>query len=197
MTFNTNSMFVVLTGAFIVLATGAVFADLKMNYSQLAPKDLDQMNQLVLEKLKESKKNNTSIEPLKEAVKMVFSRPNEDGTVEKVLPLVKNPLSDQDEWESTVEALVDEAIGILNAPKDVSAKDQATYVIMLENMISEFKPELKKKGFEFRMVEKIANADVSLTKEAKNEKKLGMMRSTNSPSELAQKVIAGLKPKKK
>lgn len=165
-------------------------------YSQLVTRDLDEMNDLVLQKIREYRKApeeeglEKKLTPLKSGVWLVMARPNEDNMVEKVLPLLKPPLDELDAWESTFHSIVDESISALKNTQNVSASDQVTYTVVLENIIAELKPEGQRKSdFEYKLIEKIAKAGIEVTKECRHERKIRMMKSTTSPSRIAQKII--------
>ncbi len=59
----------------------------------------------------------------------------------------------------------------------------------LENQILEMKPALKKGDLEKKLMNKIADGNVELSKKAQGERKLRMMKSAISPSELAKKIL--------
>ena len=166
-------------------------AGLLYTYSQLTLKDLDQMNELAQKKIKEFKKDG-SAEILKEAVQAVYSRPNDDAMVEKVITPLRNELDENDQWESTMDALVQEAIGALKNPKAFKPVVQNTYAIFLENVIADFKPFAEKEGHERRVIKTIRDAHIELSKEAINERKLRTMSVHKSPSELAAMVMDNL-----
>ncbi|MFN9068148.1 MAG: hypothetical protein ACK5V3_13030, partial [Bdellovibrionales bacterium] len=54
------------------------WAGLLYTYNQLVLMELDQMNKLVQEKIKESKKADAKIVPLKEGFQAVLARPDQD-----------------------------------------------------------------------------------------------------------------------
>lgn len=149
------------------------------------------MNDLMLEQAREFKKTNDP-QALKEGLLICLSRPDEDSVVEKVIDTVKTPLDDNGLWESTVTSLVDEAVAVMKDANRGSA-DQVTYSIVLENLISDMKPEFVKQykspGFESRMIEKIAATEVDLNSSAKAERKLNLMRGSSSVSQIAQKLL--------
>lgn len=166
-------------------------AGLLFNYSQLALKDLDQMNKLVSDKVKESKKSASGkVVPLKEALQAVYSRPNDDDMIEKVVAPLRTNLDNLESWEKTISQLTDEAINALKNPRAFKPVVQMTYVIFLENLLAEVKPYIKSEGFERKIVERIRDAQIEVSKEAVNERKLRTMKSTVSPSELAQKILS-------
>ncbi|MEK2644407.1 hypothetical protein [Bdellovibrio sp. BCCA] len=165
-------------------------AGLLFNYSQLALKDLDQMNKLVSDKVKESKKTGSGkAVPLKEALQAVYSRPNDDDMIEKIVAPLRSNLDELESWEKTVSQLTDEAINALKNPRAFKPVVQVTYVIFLENLMAEIKPYLKQEGFEKKIVERIRDAKIEVSKEAANERKLRMMKDTGSPSQIAEKIL--------
>ncbi|MEZ0391199.1 MAG: hypothetical protein ACAH59_03215 [Pseudobdellovibrionaceae bacterium] len=168
---------------------GSAQAGLLFNYSQLALKDLDQMNKLVRSKIQESKKSGgNKVIPLKEALQAVFSRSNEDFMIEKITPQLKVEMDEHDSWEPSIQALVKEALGALGNPKAFKPVVQVTYLIFLENMIAELKPRLDEK-FERKIITQIRDAKISVTKEAVNERRLRVMKETTSPSLIAEAVL--------
>jgi hypothetical protein len=166
-------------------------AGLLYNYSQLTLKDLDQMNELAQKKIKEFKKDG-SVDVLKEAVQAVYSRPNDDAMVEKVIVPLRTELDENEQWEATMDALVQEAIGALKNPKAFKPVVQNTYAIFLENVIADFKPFAEKPGHERQVIQKIRDAKIEMSKEAVNERKLRTMSNHKSPSEIATQVLDGI-----
>ena len=179
----------ILTILSFVFSTSAQ-AGLLFNYSQLLLKDLDQMNEMVLEKVEESKKTDSGKNvPLKEALQSVYARPNDDQMIDKVVAPLRTQLDELDEWEKTLSQLTDEAINALKNPKAFKPVVQVTYMIFLENLLSEIKPYLKTNGFERKLAERVRNAKIEVTKEAANERSLRTMKKSTSPSELASKIL--------
>jgi hypothetical protein len=155
---------------FSVIFAGACLVSLSARanfylYTQVALKDMDDMNKIVFLKIKEAKKDKVSVatEPLKEALQAVFSRSNEDFLIEKILSPLKNELDDAAAWESTVNSLIDDAIAALQNPDKHKPNFQVTYAILLENFLQEFKPKVtgkEKSKFELDVVTRIRVKDV-------------------------------------
>lgn len=170
-------------------------AGLLFNYSQLATKDLDQINKLVNDKVKESKKTPSGkVIPLREALQAVYSRPNEDDMIDKVVAPLRSNLDELDAWEKTISQLTDEAIGALKHPRTFKPVVQVTYAIFLENLLAEIKPLVKDDGFERKIAERIRDAHLEITKEAQDERALRMMKSLTSPSDIAIQILSQPKP---
>lgn len=170
---------------------GTAHAGLLFNYSQLALKDLDQMNKLVSDKVAEAKKSSSGkAVPLKEALQAVYSRPNDDEMIEKIVSPLRSNLDELESWEKTISQLTDEAINALKNPRAFKPVVQTTYIVFLENLLSEIKPYMKNDGFERKIAERIRDAKIEVSKEAVSERKLRMMKDTTSPSEIAGKILA-------
>ncbi len=166
-------------------------SQLRYNYARLKVMDLDQMNDLVLEQAREFKKTNDP-QALKEGLLICLSRPDEDALVDKVIDTVKTPLEDNGFWESTIQSLIEESVAAIKDSNRSSA-DQVTYSIVLENLISDLRPEFikqyKSPGFESRMIEKIAATEVELNASARAERKLNLMKGGISPAQIAKRLL--------
>ena len=185
----------------LFLSFQSASAGLLFTYHQLALKDLDAMTKLVQSKVKESKRSGSGkVVPLKEAYQAVMSRPDDDGLIEKVVGPLRNALEDIEEKDRITQDLIQEALNALTNTKNFKADVQVTYWIFLENTIADLKQNLStsedvKSSFEYRMLDKIAKAKLEITDKAKQERTLRMMKSTNSPSEVAAKILQGLEQK--
>lgn len=178
--------FVALT---FLLVTPVAMAGLLFPYNRLALKDLDQMTKLVKDKIQESRKEKADqIVPLKEALQAIYSRPNEDFLIEKIVSPLRNELDEHDAYEDTTRALVKEAIGALKNPKAFGGVAQVTYGIFLENLMAEMKPHAAD-NFEHSILVQIRDAKIELSKEAKNERRLKMMKELGSPSDVAAVIL--------
>lgn len=166
-------------------------SQLKYTYAKLKLMDLDEMSNILQKHVREFKKSENS-DLLKEALQICLSRPDEDAVVEKTIGLVRNPLEERNLWESVVEELVDRSLNTIKEAS-VSSADQVTYSIILENLISELRPEFVKQykspGFESRIIEKIASAEANLSNKAQSERKLNLMKGSFSASAVAKKLI--------
>jgi hypothetical protein len=175
----------------------AAQAGLLYTYNRLALKNLDQMNRLVKDKIKEShNEGGDKTLPLRDALQAVYSRPNEDFMIEKILSPLRAELDDYGAWDKSVKALVREALGALKNPTGFKIEAQVTYAIFLENLISDMRPKAEN-SFEKSILEQIRDANIELTNAAKSERKLRMMRELVSPSDLARAALesAAEKPK--
>lgn len=173
----------------VLFAQVFAHAGLLYPYNRLATKDLDQMNQLIKDKIKESKSagGNKTI-PLKEALQAVFSRPNDDGMIEKLLPAIKNELEEHSAYEKTFQLLVKEATGALKNPKAFKSEALLTYIIFLENTLAELKPKVSE-PFENSVYTQIRDAQITYSKDLMNARKTHMLKELPTPSEIAEQIL--------
>lgn len=172
-------------------------AGLLFSYHQLTLKNLDQMNTLIRSKIKESKAAYSGkTVPLKEALQSILSRPNSDDMISKVMDPIRNQLEQEDAYEKVFEELIQEAINALKNTKNFKRDVQVTYAIFLENTLAELKPDIKDNSFEMRMITKIAESKIELTKDARKERQLRLMSEGTSPSELAKIILQEYEKKK-
>lgn len=163
-----------------------------MTYRNLAILDLDQVSDLLQDKINQYNRQ-SSVQPLKEGAFVVFARPDEDTMVEKVLSHVQTPLEEENEWENTIVSLVRQSIDNMKNDK-ISAQEQVTAGVVLENIVSEFKPSYIKQyrtgGFETEVINHIADSNVTYSKAASKERGLYLMRNNLNPSQIAKKIVS-------
>lgn len=165
--------------------------DTRLTYRNLAILDLDQMMDLVNQKIRDYKKNN-NIQALKEATGIILSRPDSDAVVSKIISFVRNPLEDENQWETTIITLVKQSVETMK-DKNANPAEQVTSGIILENLLADYKPEFKKQyktgGFETDVVEYIADSEAEYSKKANGERSLTIMKANSSPSSIAEILI--------
>lgn len=164
---------------------------LDYNYKKLKLLDLDEITDLVENRMQRYKKTDRAAF-LTEAIQICFARTNEDGVIEKVVDIIRYGVESTDRWEQAIEVIVDNSISALQQ-ETTAPSDQVTYLILLQNLISEFKPHFEKQyespKFEASIIEKIALADLQVSGPAKKEVQLNLMKILSSPSELAQSLV--------
>jgi hypothetical protein len=95
-------------------------------------------------------------------------------------------------WEKSIRDLTTEAINALTNTRAFKPDVQVTYAVFLENLLAEFKPNASE-AFEKSIIEKIRDAKIEITKDARKERSLRMMKSPISPSEIAVMILEGAK----
>lgn len=165
---------------------------LAYSYTQLKLLDLEQMSDLIEDRLSRYKKTDQT-QFLNEAFQICFARPNQDGMVEKLVENIRYGLDSNEQWELLVESNVQNAVEQLKSEK-TSVSDQVSYLVLLQNLLAEFKPDYERQDespqFESAIVEMVAKADVPLRDEAVSDARLNLMLIPSSPSVLAQELVS-------
>jgi hypothetical protein len=167
-------------------------------YSELQMLTFDDMQGLVkkhvqaAEKMGDEDTDGARIE-LREALQLIFSRPNTDNMVSQLIPTVRTPLRNLEAFESSVIEIADGAIEILK-DKKAKAPEKATSHVVLANIMSEMKPDIKNSTAVADMFKKIRDSKLEVTNDVKNELRMrGSMKPPASPSEIARRVIGPAK----
>jgi hypothetical protein len=173
-------------------------AGLLFQYHELTLMDLDQMTKLVQDKLKESKKANAKTVPLKEGLQAVYSRPDADRMIDKVITPLRMELQDLDQYDRIINELTDEALNALKNTRNFKPSVQVTYAIFLENLMGDARRLAESEdNLERKLLKKIKKAGIKVTKEAANERKVRTLNESRSPSDIANDLLDGIEKMEK
>jgi hypothetical protein len=202
---KTPRLALLLLAALVIPSVG--WTKVEYDSEQLRMKNAEQVNALVLKKIKKAdevqKKQEVdddmgivaepeAIEYLQDATLIVLSRPDQDGTRANAFARLRRELTDLNSFDQVIKAVSKEAIGALKE-KSTPVKEQATYIYVLENLMAELKPDLSSNQTYRKIVEEIRDADIELTDKVKSQQLLRAMNRPVSPSTTAEKIL----PKKK
>jgi hypothetical protein len=191
----------------LLIAFSAGAAAESYKYNTLMIKDYDEMSQLVQAHVKKARsisdgsgedtsRDGEAIEELREALKLIFSRPNSDNMVAKLTPEVRRELVGFSAFEDTISGIAAEAlrqIGDKNAP----VSQQSTALFVLENILAEIRPEAASNADLRRVIERVADAKIKISDDVKKDRKVRSMFTTKNPSEEAERILKSLpKPPK-
>ncbi len=180
-------------------------------YYELRSMDHDVVLGKVNQKINEAKKVSVSdedgvdedgdheaIEILRDALRFALSRPNRGGDYyDDIVPPLRRELGQYNAFEDTLVSLSDEAMDGIKNPK-LQPVYRATYLFMLENIMSEMQPEIERKPLYKAALTKIKDAKIEIAPEvAKELKILRSMYSMVSPSQRAADVLTKASQKKK
>jgi len=179
---------------------------IRLKYNELQIKDYDEMSNMVNNHIQRAKEvaiekqqegdvelgDQLAIDELAKAMTLIFARPDKDNMAAKLLPAVKKELMNYNAYDETLDTVASDAIQDYRNKK-LPVVMRATSIFVLENLMSEIRPQLKEKD-EFRsIVEKIRSAKLKVSKDIRNHRKLTGMYNTTSPSETAKKLLKPLK----
>ena len=174
-------------------------------YNELMIKDYDEMLEMVQSFVKKAKdaagedgtaNDGEAIEQLREALKLIFSRPDSDNMVAKLVPEVRRMMIGFNAYEPAVHDIAKQAIDAVKS-KNAAPSIQSTSLFILENILAEIRPEVPNNNQLRAVAEMIRDAKLSVSKDVLKERKIRGMFQTKNPSDIAAEVLKGLDPKKK
>jgi len=191
-----------LISAFFLGSSFAV-AGLQMTASTLLLQNSEQFNDVVRKKIRKAQDIQERQDPevadngelfaepeavaaLHDATQIVLSRPDHDGARSKLFNRVRQELNDLHSFDSVLNEIVDEAIAALKS-KGLEDKVEETYLVILDNLLSEAKPEVSTNKTFKTVVEKIRDSDVKASSKMKNlNRSVGV---NASPSKTAASIL--------
>lgn len=130
---------------------------------------------------------------LKDALRLIFSRPDSDNMVSQLVPLPRTSLKNMESYETTIQELVVESIALVQSP-NTEAKSQVTALTILTNVLSELKPEASNQPIVYEIFEQIRNAKIKVSDKAKKVLRLrSMTKPPPSPSDMAAQILSKIK----
>ena len=174
-------------------------------YSELMTKDYDDMLAMVQDLVKKahdatSQEGNRgdaeAVAQLGRAMKLIFSRPDMDNMVAKLMSEIRRDLQGFSAFEDTLAALTMEALMTVNN-HDAPVGVQATALVELENILADIRPELRSNSTFRYVAQRIRDANVQVSDEVRKDRRMRGMLATKNPSEEARKILALIDGKKK
>jgi hypothetical protein len=192
-----RSMLFVFSAVFC-LFVGVQVSAAQFKYNELMLKDYDEMLNMVNSQLKKARSNvddQEAVSHLREAVKLILSRPDSDNMVAKLIPEVRKELIGYNAFENVLSSISAESITLVKDENSANSV-QATGIFILENLIALVKPEAVN-SYDLRLLlDRIRSADIEVTEGVRKDMKLRGMFKTMNPSEAAKKVLKSLPPLK-
>lgn len=170
-------------------------------YSDLVIRDYDEMNRAVQKHVRNAQKaikkggdegEREAIEEMRDALKLILSRPNSDNMVAKLTPEVRRELSAFSAYEDTMASLAAECL-VRVKDQNLTVARRSTDLFVLENMLNEIHPEIQRNEDMQRIVKRIADAHIQIDGDVINDRKIRSMFKTRNPSDMAQEMLKGLK----
>ncbi|MDX9730480.1 MAG: hypothetical protein RBT63_01800 [Bdellovibrionales bacterium] len=197
-----RSRFLVVGAALCALIPCAALARVEYDASSLLIKNSDQVNQMIVAKIKraqslQAKQEDNddgvimaepeAIENLKDAMRIALSRPDQDGARSNFYGRVRRELVDLNSLEQVLAELTEESLRELRGQD--GPRRTATYVVILENMMAEIKPDASTTPAYIKILERIRDAKISITDKIRVQNLLRSMSIPISPSDTAAKIL--------
>jgi hypothetical protein len=178
-----------------------------LSYKQLMLLDYDQMTKAVRREVQMARQQLRSDDDpeatasafleLKKALRLIFSRPDNDNMVAKLVPEVRRELALYDAYGKIIRELGQEGIQAFDPDLGVNTLTLATYTFMLQNMMGEIKTEARLNASLRETIQMIADAHLEIPEDVIRERKITGMFLTESPSEQAHRILEQMKASQK
>lgn len=187
----------------ILLATSAAWTKVEYDTTSLLLKNSQQVESMIDSKIKHAQKLQSkqednedgeiqaepeAVEMLKDGMRIALSRPDQDGSRKNLYSRVKRELVDINALEQVLTELTEEALAELRTQD--GPRRTATFVVLLENMMAEIRPEIGDNDDYRKILERVRDAKISITEKSKVQNLLRSMSIPVSPSETAAKFLA-------
>lgn len=129
-----------------------------------------------------------AIEQLEDATRIVLSRPDQDGTVSNMFSRLRRELQDLNALDEVLANITSESIAALRSDA-TPINHQSTYLVILENLMAELRPEVPTNPKFKKIIEKIRDADIEVSQEVRNQQRLRSMSRPVSPSATAANIL--------
>lgn len=163
--------------------TTSAFARLEMTAAELLLKNSEQFSDMVRKKIKKAQdiqakqevevndKGEIFSEPeaiasLRDAMRLVLSRPDQDGARSKLFNKVRQELNDLHSLDRALTDIIVESITGLKT-NNINLKYEETYLVVLDNFLSEVRPEVNSNTTFKTLVEKIRDSDITVSEKMK------------------------------
>ncbi|MGE4133721.1 MAG: hypothetical protein AB7F86_18940 [Bdellovibrionales bacterium] len=189
----------------LVLTLSGLAQAADYRYNELIIKDYDEMQEMVQVFIDQARaaggedgtgNEDEAISQLREALKLIYSRPNSDNMVAKLVPEARRVLVGYNAYESTVRAIAEEAVGRLKQ-KDGPVTVQSTSLFILDNILADIRPECDNNAQLRQILEVVRDAKIRVPKEVVNERKVRGMFNTKNPSDLAGEILKDIEKRHK
>lgn len=166
-----------------LLVTSHAHARLEITASELLLKNSEQFSDMVRKKIKKAQDIQSkqeievndkaeifsepeAVSSLRDAMRIVLSRPDQDGARSKLFNKVRQEMNDLHSLDQSLKDIVNEAISGLKT-KNINIKYEETYLVLLNNFLSEVRPEVDSNTTFKTLVEKIRDSDITISDKMK------------------------------
>lgn len=184
----------------LMLFSAQIFAS-QYDYNKLQFTDFEELRVVKSSAIKASrrfdynKNPEAARKPLQEALRMFYSRPNQDNAIRTLAEDIESDLMAMGMFESTIANILTESKQVLNNDS-LSSSVRATAILCMNNALTEIKPKIIENAKLARVVCETADTKIKIPKDIQTSTHLRSMRVQNSPSETAKKIMLWYAKKK-
>jgi hypothetical protein len=193
------------TATILLLAPSSAWTKVPYTSDQLKMKNSEEVAALVNKKIKTAQdlqskqtdddEDGISVSPeavaeLRDGMRIILSRPDIDGGRSAIVSRVRNELRDLNSFEDVLKQLAKEAIAGVKKGSDSNIQ---TYLVLLDNMLMEFKPEVDNNKSIRSVIETIRDADIKVPERVIRMQRMKSMGKPKSPSDTAREILKSSK----
>lgn len=138
---------------------------------------------------KEPQAEAAAFNQLEDALQLIFSRPDSDNVVAKLVPEVRRELALYGAYYKLINELAKKGIQAFDRSLGVNTVTLATYTFMLQNLMGEIQAEARDNQELRSTIQLIADANIQVPPDVVKERKLSGMFLSESPSSQAQRIL--------
>lgn len=179
---------------FVVMAFLTPLYASQYDYNKLQFTDFEELRVVKSSAIKASRKFDYSKnpeaarKPLQEALRMFYSRPNQDNAIRTLTEDIEADLKSMGLFESTIQNIIKESQKVMNNDR-LSSNVRATAILCMNNALTEIKPQILENPKLARVVCETADQQIKLPKDVQTQTQLRSMLLQTSPSETAKKIM--------
>ncbi len=187
--------------ALLIVLPFTAWTKIEFDSAKLLMTNADQISEFVREKIRKAQEIQASqedsdellaepeaVKHLKEALRIVLARPDQDGTRANAFGRIRRELVDLNVLNEVLAELAKEAISAIRNSSNPPARI-STYVVLLENLMAELKPEVNSNAAFKKIIVEIRDADLVIPEKVKTQEMVRSMSRPSSPSETAAKIV--------
>lgn len=137
-----------------------------------------------------------SLNPLKETLKMLLSRPNDDNLVGPLISDIESELVTLNAYEKTLQSIIDESIETINNNK-LNPEYRTTAALCIKNLLLENKPKSLGNPEIAKVICKLADQKIKIPDQIQRSSMFRSLYLEKSPSDVAAKIMLWYADQKK
>ena len=171
-------------------------AEIEYHSERIKTMDIEVLQQIIYKNIKKLEDKDESPGPLiKSSLEIVLAQPDQSIGINAIFEQLRSSSGSDKNFAAALDSIVDDALSSLKnkeKSKDVQ-RTQNTYIYILNNMLAELQ-KLKEISNYRPIIEKIRDADISLSDALIAHRLLNSMANAESPSKFAATIIPKKKP---
>lgn len=180
--------------SFLILTLAQLCFASKYDYNKLRFMEYNELRQIKNTAIKTSRKfqyprqAEKAINPLKETLKLLLSRPNDDNLVSPLITDLESELETLNVYEKTLQTIIDESLETINNKK-LNPEYRTTAALCINNLLLELKPKALENVEVAKVICKLADQKIKVPDDIQKSSMFRSLYLEKSPSDVAAKIM--------